>query len=327
MKRYLIYIACLLLSSTVYAQSTERGNKEIDSKKSVLTGILQKFRLSSNVNTDFKKWDTTPIADPDTNTTIDGAKRKKSRKSEQNIDQEPLQEDILITEQDSAEVTKSEAPAPTLEDRRILAHDGLRKYPDAHMPNVVSFVDSLMNSPSGYEEFYDNIQWINKHVLNDIRRYMYTKEIVAKTEYTISMLSKITEAESMLNVSINKDSVRIMSSELAKLETDRQFMTDKIATIRALLDRYYATTSLTITIIKKLEEVDKDDPEVGKYIGEIFQQYNNGRIDMIREIPYMNGIIDQLFECFPQENGVYDMQKADWAKLAEIKTIIENSRK
>ena len=224
----------------------------------------------------------------------------------------------LPVAEDTIAIAEPEVLVLTVEQRREQVLEGLNKYPEAVMANASSFVDSLMSSATTYEEFFQKMKWLETEVLPELRRYGYMAETVAEAEKTLSVLSKVLQAEDMLVKAMQKEAVRKMSAELSMIETDRQFVADKIASLKTLLDRYYLTTTWTLDIIERLEEA-RQAPDVSQKVSEIFAEYSdNGRMAIIREIPFMNGIIDQLMSSFPE---------ADWAKIAEIKTLIENSRK
>lgn len=224
---------------------------------------------------------------------------------------QPVAEDTIAT-------AEPEVVVLTVDQRREQALEGLNKYPDAVMANAVSFVDSLMASATTYEDFFQKMKWLEVEVLPESRGYGYMGETVAAAEKTLYVLSKVSAAEAMLAQAMQKDAVRALSAELSALETDRQFVADRIASLKTLLDRYYLTTTWALDIIERLEAA-RQAPDLSQKAAEIFAEYNdNGRMAIIREIPFMNGIIDQLTSCFPE---------ADWTKVAEIKTLIENSRK
>lgn len=219
---------------------------------------------------------------------------------------------------DTVIVQEPQVKVLTLDERRLNAHSGLAGYSNAVMNNVVSFVDSLLNSAVTYEDYLQKVKWLDNVVLPEIRGYEQTADIVSRTDSASLVLSKILNAESLLEVVMQKDSVRAMSAELASLETDKTFVADRISSLRTLLNRYYLTTTWALDIIERMEAV-RHEPDMSKQVSEIFTEYSdNGRLAMIREIPYMNGIMDQLLEC---------VNDSDWTKVTAIKTSIETSRK
>lgn len=239
--------------------------------------------------------------------------------------------DVVLPEtpssEDSVLVDVPETVVLTLDQRRSNALEGLAKYPDAVLADVASFMDSLMTSAATYSDLCEKMTWIGDEVLPEIRRYESVSGQVSKADSLTFILSRIAEADAMLDQPMKKDAVRAMSAELATLNTDTQFISDKIESTRTLLNRYYLTTTWTMDIIERLEGAKGAD-DSALQVSDVFKEYEgNGRLEMIREIPFMNEIVSRLISCFPYSESGYDVQSADWTKITEIKTVIANSRK
>ena len=227
-------------------------------------------------------------------------------------------------------MAKNEVPVPeqpkvvlTVEQRKDVAVEGLKKYPDAVMSEVASFVDTMMSSATDFDDLSARMEWMKAQVLPDVREYAYMEKEVAQADSILAVLSMVREAEALLAQPLHRENVKAMNQELATLQTNVGFVIDKIESLRKLLNRYFLTTTWTLDIIERAE-ANKDLPDSSAAIQAVIKEYeDNGRLDMICEIPYMREVISQLIDSLPvSEEGV-----ADWGKVAELKQIIENSRK
>lgn len=361
MKRHFLYIACIFICSIVFAQSSENVGEGPTIYTGARVGMPVGVGSFSGFNADFPGWDAGVFAGYHFNNMmsvevdagfghLDMLSRnfckdvfwneaedikysqlknktfihRYSASSVSNID--AVQPETPSSE-DSVLVDMPETVVLTLDQRRSNALEGLVKYPDAVLVNVVSFVDSLMASSTTYSDLCDKMTWLAVEVLPEIRKYESVSEQVSKADSLIFALSRIAEADSLLNKPMKKDAVRAMSSELATLNMGIQFIADKIESTRTLLNRYYLTTTWTMDIIERLEGAKGAD-DSALQVSDVFKEYEgNGRLEMIREIPFMNEIVSRLISCFPYSESGYDVQSADWTKITEIKTVIENSRK
>lgn len=350
MKRHFLYIACIFICSIVFAQSSENAGEGPTIYTGARVGMPVGVGSFSGFNADFPGWDAGVYAayTQYAGSAIDSLPKDKGNfiveagvrftynmtlgrrggesasSSVSNID--AVQPETPSSE-DSVLVDVPETVVLTLDQRRSNALEGLVKYPDAVLVNVVSFVDSLMASSTTYSDLCDKMTWLAVEVLPEIRKYESVSEQVSKADSLIFALSRIAEADSLLNKPMKKDAVRAMSSELATLNMGIQFIADKIESTRTLLNRYYLTTTWIMDIIERLEGAKGAD-DSALQVSDVFKEYEgNGRLEMIREIPFMNEIVSRLISCFPYSESGYDVQSADWTKITEIKTVIENSRK